>query len=253
MQEEWNLLMKNRCIIWLVTGICLTVIFQFPLQSVASSADKYANFAELAEHETEGEDYQIEYTDMGTELLILSPHGGGIEGGVSELVRAFSADYSTYLFEGIKPSQNWDLHITSNHFDEPQAVKAVKEHNYTLAFHGYHDIVEHTLVGGTDTGGAKAIVRALHNQGFSAELVSPSHRLAGEIPKISIINAKQVKAFNWKSARLNERLFFRSSACGRGQVLKMRRSKRMSQLLKKFWKRGINKIVYLGHIKTKDI
>ncbi|MDI5791573.1 poly-gamma-glutamate hydrolase family protein [Bacillus licheniformis] len=62
-------------------------------------------FAELAEHETEGEDYQIEYTDMGTELLILSPHGGGIEGGVSELVRAFSADYSTYLFEGIKPSQ----------------------------------------------------------------------------------------------------------------------------------------------------
>lgn len=206
-QEEWNPLMKNRCIIWLVTGICLTVIFQFPLQSVASSADKYANFAELAEHETEGEDYQIEYTDMGTELLILSPHGGGIEGGVSELVRAFSADYSTYLFEGIKPSQNWDLHITSNHFDEPQAVKAVKEHNYTLAFHGYHDIVEHTLVGGTDTGGAKAIVRALHNEGFSAELVSPSHRLAGEIPKISIINAKQVKAFNWKSARLNERLF----------------------------------------------
>lgn len=253
MQEEWNLLMKNRCIIWLVTGICLTVIFQFPLQSVASSADKYANFAELAEHETEGEDYQIEYTDMGTELLILSPHGGGIEGGVSELVRAFSADYSTYLFEGIKPSQNWDLHITSNHFDEPQAVKAVKEHNYTLAFHGYHDIVEHTLVGGTDTGGAKAIVRALHNQGFSAELVSPSHRLAGGNPENINNQCKTGQSIQLEISTPQREAFFRSSACGRGQVLKMRRSKRMSQLLKKFWKRGINKIVYLGHIKTKDI
>ncbi|BCE15293.1 hypothetical protein RSC3_02649 [Bacillus paralicheniformis] len=253
MQEEWNLLMKNRCIIWLVTGICLTVIFQFPLQSVASSADKYANFAELAEHETEGEDYQIEYTDMGTELLILSPHGGGIEGGVSELVRAFSADYSTYLFEGIKPSQNWDLHITSNHFDEPQAVKAVKEHNYTLAFHGYHDIVEHTLVEERIPEGRKRLSERCTTKVFQRSWSAQATGLQGEIPKISIINAKQVKAFNWKSARLNERLFFRSSACGRGQVLKMRRSKRMSQLLKKFWKRGINKIVYLGHIKTKDI
>ncbi|MEC0682665.1 poly-gamma-glutamate hydrolase family protein, partial [Bacillus haynesii] len=61
--------------------------------------------------------------------------------------------------------------------------KAVKEHSYVLAFHGYHDIVEHTIVGGTDTGGAKAIVRALVNKGFSAELVSPSHRLAGGNPE----------------------------------------------------------------------
>ncbi|TWN30209.1 hypothetical protein CHCC14527_2000 [Bacillus paralicheniformis] len=38
-------------------------------------------------------------------------------------------------------------------------------------------------MGGTDTGGAKAIVRALQNKGFSAELVSPSHRLAGGNPE----------------------------------------------------------------------
>ncbi|MFN2745455.1 poly-gamma-glutamate hydrolase family protein [Bacillus sp. z60-18] len=183
MREEWNQVMKKRCIIGLIMGVCTCVFCQFPLDNKASAAlDKYVNFAELAENEIEGEDYRIEYTDMGTDLLVLSPHGGGIEGGVSELVRAFSDEYSTYLFEGIKPSQNWDLHITSNHFDEPTALEAVSAHNYILAFHGYEDTEEHTLVGGTDKKGGRAITKALKEHGFSAELVDQDHKFAGTDP-----------------------------------------------------------------------
>ncbi|ASB88562.1 poly-gamma-glutamate hydrolase family protein [Bacillus sonorensis] len=183
MQEEWNQVMKKRCIIWLIMGLCTAVIWQCPQEIKASGIqDKYANFAELAENETEGVDYNIEYTDRGTELLVLSPHGGGIEGGVSEIVRAFSDEYSTYLFEGIKSSQNLDLHITSNHFDEPTALEKVAEHSYVLSVHGYNDTEEHTLVGGTDKEGGQAIVDALVESGFSAELVDENHRLAGTDP-----------------------------------------------------------------------
>ncbi|WP_307891929.1 poly-gamma-glutamate hydrolase family protein [Bacillus swezeyi] len=184
MQEKWNQLMKKRCIIWLIMGVCTAVICQCPTNSQASRIlDKYANFAELAENEIEGEDYRIEYTDMGTDLLILSPHGGGIEGGVSELVHAFSNEYSTYLFEGIKPAQNWDLHVTSNHFDEPTALEKVSEHRYVLAFHGYDDTEEHTLVGGTDREGGQAIADALEEHGFSVELVGENHKFAGTDPE----------------------------------------------------------------------
>lgn len=68
--------MKKRCIISLITAVYIAVLWQCPIMA---SGDKYANFAELAENEVEGEDYRIEYTDMGTDLLVLSPHGG-IEG-----------------------------------------------------------------------------------------------------------------------------------------------------------------------------
>ncbi|MBU8789137.1 MULTISPECIES: poly-gamma-glutamate hydrolase family protein [Bacillus] len=171
--------MKKRCIISLITAVYIAVLWQCPIMA---SGDKYANFAELAENEVEGEDYRIEYTDMGTDLLVLSPHGGGIEGGVSELVRAFGEEYSTYLFEGIKPSNNWDLHITSSHFDEPTALEKISEHSYVLAIHGYSDTEKHTIVGGTDTEVGQAIVDVLSEQGFSAELVDQSHRLSGTDP-----------------------------------------------------------------------
>ncbi|RCK12107.1 hypothetical protein DT075_16515 [Bacillus licheniformis] len=53
------------------------------------AGDKYKNFKELQENEKSG--YDIDYHEKaGSDCLIFSPHGGRIEGGVSELVRAFT-------------------------------------------------------------------------------------------------------------------------------------------------------------------
>ncbi len=50
--------------------------------------DKYESFAALSASESE---YRIIYDEKnGSELIVLGPHGGKIEPGVSELVRAFS-------------------------------------------------------------------------------------------------------------------------------------------------------------------
>ncbi len=63
----------------------------------------------------------------------MSPHGGRIEGGVSEIVRSFRDDYSTYLFEGLKTHDNQTLHITSTRFDEPSAVESIKQSTIMLS------------------------------------------------------------------------------------------------------------------------
>jgi len=57
--------------------------------------------------------------ERGSQILIFSPHGGGIEIGASELVEAIAGKgLSYYLFEGLRANGNDLLHITSTRFDE---------------------------------------------------------------------------------------------------------------------------------------
>ncbi|MED1014866.1 poly-gamma-glutamate hydrolase family protein [Bacillus atrophaeus] len=145
----------------------------------SNQPDKYADFSSLEANESP-EDYNIEYNGKkGSRVLIMSPHGGRIEGGVSELVRFFDMEYSTYLFEGLKSHDNQTLHITSTNFDEPTAEEKIKQHQYIIAFHGYKGEDKNTLVGGSDRKRAKMIVKALEKSGFSAELASSKSGLAG--------------------------------------------------------------------------
>lgn len=80
--------------------------------------DTYQSYEELSAHERIGIDYRILHERKGDQLLVLSPHAGGIESGVSELIHEISSDYSMYLFEGLKVKGNHVLHITSTRFDE---------------------------------------------------------------------------------------------------------------------------------------
>ncbi|KAF1680796.1 poly-gamma-glutamate hydrolase family protein [Bacillus mexicanus] len=148
--------------------------------------DIYDSFAALSASESE---YRIIYEEKnGSELIVLGPHGGRIEPGVSELVRAFSDQCSIYLFEGVKQRNNRSLHLTSTRFDEPLALEKVNAHHCALAFHGYHDPnTPHTLVGGANRKKARLICERLNEAGFSAELTSEKDGLAGIHPK-NIVN-----------------------------------------------------------------
>ncbi|MFB6496332.1 poly-gamma-glutamate hydrolase family protein [Bacillus haynesii] len=176
--------MKKKVLIYLViAAVMINGVYRWSEKTTRENyqiqaGDRYKNFKELQEHEKSG--YDIEYHEKaGSDCLIFSPHGGRIEGGVSELVRAFKDDYSTYLFEGKKDENNSDLHITSTNFDEPLALQKIKEHRNTIAFHGYSGDRPHTLVGGTDRKLAKAIVKSLKKSDFSAELVKVDGKFAG--------------------------------------------------------------------------
>lgn len=153
--------------------------------------DIYANYAELAANEEEGVDYRITAVNRGSNKVILAIHGGGIEGGTSELTKEFAGStYSYYLFEAIKSSGNTALHITSTNFDEPQALQLTASSVYGLSFHGYADSVKHTLVGGADHAAKVAVYNALTAAGFSAEILAEDDPLAGADPD-NIVNRVQ--------------------------------------------------------------
>lgn len=101
-------------------------------------ADKYENFGKLAEENNDGTDFSITVQSCpNSAILIIAPHAGKIETGTSEIARSIAGiDHSLYLFEGKKSARNGDLHITSHHFDEPQALKILTEHKIALGIHG---------------------------------------------------------------------------------------------------------------------
>ena len=98
--------------------------------------DIYENFAELAAAEAEGA-YRIELREKGSSVALIAPHAGKIEPGTSQICKSVAGDNLTYyLFEGCKPSNNRDLHITSSRFDEPLAIKTAESAKFVVTFHG---------------------------------------------------------------------------------------------------------------------
>ncbi|MCY9198108.1 poly-gamma-glutamate hydrolase family protein [Bacillus atrophaeus] len=162
-------------------SILFTVFVLSTGSNSALAADKYKSFEDLKANEDPG-NYNIFTKDLETPVLIFSPHGGGIEGGTSELARELSNSYSTYLFEALKIPGASDLHITSTNFDEPQALELLSKHDLTISLHGYAYSGEHTLVGGTDREKAEKLTQALNAAGFSAELLPVGAPLAGTNP-----------------------------------------------------------------------
>ncbi|MFA1628164.1 poly-gamma-glutamate hydrolase family protein [Rhizobium mongolense] len=86
--------------------------------------DRYRSFEDLEQHE-EASAFRIEAIKRPSSVCVIAPHGGKIERGTSELARAVAGtELSYYLFEGLKPKGNRDLHVTSSNFNEPQSVRA---------------------------------------------------------------------------------------------------------------------------------
>lgn len=114
--------------------------------------DKYPNFAALSAAEHEGDDYQIVVRRRPTSsVVILAPHGGGIEPGTSMTARLVAgSEHNLYLFEGLKRSGNSTLHITSHHFDEPRCVRLLKRCDTAIAIHGCCGKDSRIVLGGLD-------------------------------------------------------------------------------------------------------
>jgi len=107
---------------------------------------------------------------------VIAPHGGLIEPGASEIARAIAGEnFNLYLFEGIKPRRNFkDLHITSQHFDEPKCLGLLAECEIVIAIHGYIANDERVLVGGLDKSLGKKITFSLGRLGLT--VMSDGHK-----------------------------------------------------------------------------
>lgn len=134
-------------------------------------ADEYKEYSELRNIEECGKDYLIEIEKRNSKYAVISPHGGGIEPGTTEISKEIAAGKrSYYSFVGTKECGNLDLHIKSDNFDEPKGIELVENSDKCLAIHGCIGGEEITYMGGKDTELGNKIIRALTEKGFEAEV-----------------------------------------------------------------------------------
>lgn len=111
--------------------------------------DRYRNFHHLSMNENLGRDYLLQIKDRGSDITVVAIHGGRIEPQTIEIARKIAGDqHSLYSFEGIKRSDNQDLHITSHRFDEPLALDLVSKSKTVVAVHACKDKEKSVYIGG---------------------------------------------------------------------------------------------------------
>src|SRR5262245_31952236 len=131
-------------------------------------ADKYSSFSQLASSEPEGS-YKIEKRQLGSKTALIAPHGGKIEPGTSEICRTVARDDLTYyLFQGCKPNNNSDLHITSSRFDEPQGLEIAQSAAVVVTFHGQSGSEMFVNVGGLAKELGQFAIELLREAGYVA-------------------------------------------------------------------------------------
>lgn len=131
------------------------------------STDKYSSFAELKASEPAGH-WRAQALIRGAERAVIAPHGGSIEPGTSEIAKAIAGEnLDLYVFEGLKPAGNRDLHITSTRFDEPVGLKLLAGASRVVAVHGEASgDVAVAYLGGRDLELGAAVERELLAAGF---------------------------------------------------------------------------------------
>ncbi|MFZ3475370.1 poly-gamma-glutamate hydrolase family protein [Streptomyces sp. 4.24] len=142
----------------------------------------YTSYADLARAQIEGIDYRRAWRKSPVSTLLhLAIHGGGIEQGTSELAKAAAAGiHDLYDFDGLKPSNNSELHITSTAFNEPTALAMARAATHTVSWHGWAGTTAVTNLGGRDYALRDHIGTTLARAGFAVQ-VAPSD-LAGTDP-----------------------------------------------------------------------
>jgi phage replication-related protein YjqB (UPF0714/DUF867 family) len=135
-------------------------------------ADLYTSMQDLKSKTKEGTDWKITKIDKCSRSLVSAIHGGSIEGGTTELAQLIAektnADFFT--FEGIRSSNNGDLHVTSTNYNEPTFNKMTGRVLNHIAVHGASGTDSKVLIGGLDIELRDKIGASLTSAGFVVEV-----------------------------------------------------------------------------------
>jgi len=101
------------------------------------------------------ENYNIEFNDFVSPITVIAIHGGGIEGGTTEVARELSklGKYKFFSFKGLiddelDSSENLKLHVTSNKFTNKMCMDMIVDSCSVISIHGADESNELTYVGG---------------------------------------------------------------------------------------------------------
>ena len=139
---------------------------------------------------------------------IIAPHGGGIETGTSELCLAVAGyqpatlevtppagpTYDYWMFEGLRPADNDELHVTSTRCDDAAAVSFCAGSLNALALHGCRPVTvglpetsETVLVGGRNFTFKQYLLEAFADRQLDARDAAPFKAINGDDPA-NIVN-----------------------------------------------------------------
>ncbi|MFF2953470.1 poly-gamma-glutamate hydrolase family protein [Kitasatospora sp. NPDC057965] len=179
---------------------------------------------------------------------VIAPHGGGIEGGTSELCLAIAgyhpADLSRvpaagpvndfWMFEGLRSSNNSALHVTSTHNDDTVAramcagsLNVLSLHGCTAAQAGLEAGARAVLVGGLNATFRQYLTEELTTAGIRAVTASGEEEIAGISPD-NICN----RSLLGKGAQLEMTTELRAAMFADG---KNTRAERAANTLPLFW------------------
>lgn len=179
---------------------------------------------------------------------VIAPHGGGIEGGTSELCCAVAgyhpADlapapavgpvHDFWMFEGLRPSNNSPLHVTSTHCDDPVArsmcagsLNVLSLHGCSAAQAGLEAGAQAVLVGGLNATFRQYLMEEFAQAGVRAVTASGEEEIAGISPE-NICN----RSLLGMGAQLETTTDLRAAMFGAG---KNTRADRATNTLPLFW------------------
>jgi phage replication-related protein YjqB (UPF0714/DUF867 family) len=115
-----------------------------------------------------GRDFRVAFGDSKIEsCLLIAPHGGGIEPGTSDIMRAVAeaGGWAWYEFAGFLRKGNKEaLHISSTEFDEPTLTSMLPQTAFVIAFHGATEAAEPLVyVGGKWNLGRQTMIASINN------------------------------------------------------------------------------------------
>ncbi len=122
-----------------------------------------------------------------TKKVVLAIHGGGIEGGTSEVALAVAGFHPAtfaqatdglgfhdlWIFEGLL-SCNSNLHVISNEYDDPIALELVQNARRCISLHGFGDADAggKDQIGGGDTELKSIVLHELTEAGIPARIAT---------------------------------------------------------------------------------
>lgn len=152
---------------------------------------RFNSFSELARHKKEGEHYDITVMKHDrSKVAIVAPHAGNIELHTSTIARAIAAnDHNLYLFEAKEPKDCfYEMHVTSNHFDEPRCLELVSQAETVVTIHGCRAEEPVVYLGGRDEKLKQSLADAFNKHGIRAQ--TEGHIYTGTSPD-NICNRNQ--------------------------------------------------------------
>lgn len=134
----------------------------------------------------EGQDFFIRAVYRQSDVLVIALHGGKIEPRTSQIAVGIAGDlFNLYDFQGIRESNNWQLHVPSTDFSDIRLDMLIAKSSIGISIHGEKSYKNRVIIGGLNYELRDILTTYLRNRAFDA--IKADINLKGEDPR-NVVN-----------------------------------------------------------------